>query len=178
MMRLDLPGTRPVPSRQDGVDVSAIFDTLDDVDATTAISGRQLLFVGVVTNVLVNIVVLNLFVEYFDKVIIDRFTISVFTAVLLTALLWLITRIEGRVHHFFFDEHEGTGSRILGVAAIWAILFGSKFLILEVVDWVFGDHVELGKLIEVILIVIAMLVANGVMQSIFRRLGPDPLEAE
>jgi len=152
--------------------VSAIFETLDDADETKAISGRQLLFIGVVTNVLVNIVVLNLFVEYFDKVIIDHFTISVFTAVLLTVLLWLITHIEERVHHFFFDEHEGTGSRILGFAAIWIILFGSKFLILEVVDWVFGDHVELGKLIEVILLVVAMLVANGVMQGIFRRLGP------
>ncbi|MBT8240299.1 MAG: hypothetical protein KJN63_03645 [Acidimicrobiia bacterium] len=158
--------------------MSGIFDTLDDVDETTSISGAQLLFIGVVTNVLVNIVVLNLFVEYFDKVMIDRFTISVFTAVLLTVLLWLITRIEERVHHYFFDEHEGTGSRILGVAAIWAILFGSKFLILEVVDWVFGDHVELGKLIEVILLVIAMLVANGVMQSIFRRLGPAQLEVD
>ncbi|MCP5029262.1 MAG: hypothetical protein GY929_23560 [Actinomycetia bacterium] len=157
--------------------MSAVFDTLDDSDATIAISGRQLVFIGTVTNVLVNIVVLNLFVEYLDKVIIDRFTISVFTAVLLTALLWLITRIEERVHHFFFDEHEGTGSRILGVAVIWAILFGSKFLILEVVDWVFGDHVELGKLVEVILLVVAMLVANGMMQGIFRRLGPAQREA-
>ena len=81
--------------------MSVIFDTLDDADATVAISGRQLLFVGVVTNVLVNIVVLNLFVEYFEKVIIDSFTISVFTAVLLTVMLWLITRIEERVHHSF-----------------------------------------------------------------------------
>ncbi len=158
--------------------MSVIFDTLDDADSTVAISGRQLLFVGVVTNVLVNIVVLNLFVEYFDKVIIDSFTISVFTAVLLTVMLWLITRIEERVHHFFFDEREGTGYRVLGFLAIWAILFGSKFVILEVVDWVFGDHVELGKLIEVILLVVAMLVANGVMQSVFRRLGPAQLGTE
>jgi hypothetical protein len=158
--------------------VSAIFETLDDADATKVISGRQLLFIGVITNVLVNIVVLNVFVEYFDKVVIDRFTISVFTAVLLTILLWLITHIEERVHHFFFDEHEGTASRILGFAAIWIILFGSKFLILEIVDWVFGDHVELGKLVEVILLVVAMLVANGVLQSIFRRLGPVQPEAE
>lgn len=152
--------------------MSAIFDTLDDLDETVAISGRQLLFIGVVTNVLVNIVVLNLFVEYFDKVIIDRFTISVFTAVLLTALLWAITRIEGRVHHYFFDELEGTGSRVLGVLAVWAILFGSKFVILEVVDWVFGEHVELGKFVDVILLVVAMLAANGIMQSVFGRLGP------
>ena len=158
--------------------MSAIFDTLDSVDDTTEISGGQLLFVGVVTNVLVNVVVLNLFVEYFDKVVIDRFTISLFTAVLLSALVWLITKIEERVHHFFFDEHDSTASRVLGFIAIWGILFGSKFVILEVVDFVFGDHVELGKLIEIILLVVAMLVDNAVMQSIFRRLGPARLEAE
>ena len=158
--------------------MSSFFDSIDDADATIPISGRQLLFIGVVTNVLVNIVVLNLFVEYFDQVIIDRFTISVFTALLLTALVWFVTRVEERVHHFFFDMHDGTGSRVLGVAAIWAILFGSKFLILEVVNWVFGDHVELGKLVEVILLVVAMLVANGILQSIYRRLGPPRPAAE
>ena len=152
--------------------MSSFFDSADGGDGSVVISGRQWWFIGVVTNLLVNIVVLNLFVEYFDQVIIDRFTISVFTAVLLTALVWLITRVEERVHHFFFDEHEGTGSRVLGIVAIWAILFGSKFLILEVVNWVFGEHVELGKLVEVILLVIAMLLANGLMQAIFRRLGP------
>jgi len=152
--------------------MSAIFGTLDDANDTVKISGKQLLFIGVITNVLVNVIVLNLFVEYFDKVVIDRFTISLFTGVLLTVLLWLITRIEHGVHHFFFDEHTGKGSRVVGVIAIWVILFGSKFLILEIVDWVFGDHVELGKLLEVILLVVAMLVANGIMQGIFRRLGP------
>ena len=152
--------------------MSAFFDTTDDADAALTISASQLRFIGVVTNLLVNIVVLNLFVEYFENVVIDRFTISVLTAALLTALVWLITRLEERVHHFFFDEHEGAGSRVLGVVVIWAILFGSKFLILEVVNWVFGDHVELGKLLEVILLVVAMLVANGVLQSIYRRLGP------
>ena len=158
--------------------MSAIFDTLEHGDDTVDISGKQLLFVGVITNVLVNVVVLNLFVEYFDKVIIDRFTISLFTAVLLTVLLWLITRIEERVHHFFFDGREGTAWKVGGFLAIWGILFGSKFVILEVVDFVFGDHVELGKLIEIILLVVAMLAANAVMQSIFRRLGPARLEAE
>lgn len=57
-------------------------------------------------------------------------------------------------------------------------MFGSKFLILEVVDWVFGDHVELGKLVEVILLVVAMLVANGVMTSIFNQLGSPSATAE
>ena len=60
---------------------------------------------------------------------------------------------------------------------IWILLFGGKFLILEVVDIVFGDHVELGHLLEVILIVVTMMIAGHLMQVIYDRLGVDAEEA-
>ena len=123
------------------------------------------------SSVLVNIVVLNLFVEFSDKVIIDSFTISIFTAVLLTALLFAITRFEHRISHFFFEQHTGRSWRIAGVLSVWMILFGSKFVILEAVDLVFGDHVELGKLVEVILIVVVMLASKALVAGAFDWLG-------
>lgn len=134
------------------------------------ISRRQQVFGGVVLNVLVNVVVLNLYVEFADEVVIDSFTISVFTALLLTVMLGVIVRFEHRVRHFFFDQHDW---RIAGVIAIWLVLFGSKFLILEIVDIVFGDHVELGHLLEVILIVVTMMAAGQLVQLAYDRLGPE-----
>lgn len=141
------------------------------------VNAAQLIFLGAMTSVLVNVVVLNLFVEYSDKVVIDSFTISVLTAALLTGLLFLITRFEHRISHFFFQARSGRGWKIAGVVAVWAVLFGSKFLILEAVDLVFGDHVELGKLIEVILIVVVMLVANAGMDKLFFSLGDNDASA-
>ncbi len=137
------------------------------------IGRRQQVFGGVVLNVLINVVVLNLFVEYADNVIIDSFTISVFTAVLLTAMLWIIVRFEHAVRSYFFERHEW---KIAGVIAIWLVLFGSKFVILEVVDIVFGEHVELGKLLEVILIVVTMMVADQLVQTAYDRLAPTPTD--
>lgn len=137
------------------------------------VDGAQLLFLGVMSSVLVNIVVLNLFVEFSDNVTIDSFTISIFTAILLTAMLFLISRFEHRISHFFFEQHTGRAWKIAGVVAVWAILFGSKFVILEVVDVVFGDHVELGKLIEVILIVVVMLASKALVAKVFDWLGPS-----
>ncbi len=134
------------------------------------VSHRQQVFAGAVINVLVNVVVLNLYVEFADEVVIDSFIISVFTAVLLTAMLSVLARFEHRVHHFFFEKHSW---RFAGVVTIWLVLFGSKFVILEVVDIVFGDHVSLGHLLEVILIVVTMMVAGQVMQVIYDRLGVD-----
>ncbi len=54
---------------------------------------------------------------------------------------------------------------------VWLILFGSKFLILEIVDIVFGEHVELGKFLDVIVLVIALMVAREVFQRIYLSLG-------
>ncbi len=144
-------------------------------DEVVAVTRRQQRFTGAVLNVLVNVVVLNLFVEFADKVVIDSFWISVLTAVLLTAMIALLSRFEHRIHRFFFEEHSW---KVAGVIAIWLVLFGSKFVILEVVDIVFGEHVELGKLLEVILIVVSMMVAAQLMQAAYDALGPRDRSAE
>jgi len=132
---------------------------------------RQHDFGAAMFDVLVNVLILNFFVEHVDEVVIDSFSISVLTAILLTVMVALIARVEHRVHHFFFDEHSGRGSRVLGWLALWGILFGGKLLILEVVDWVFGDHVSLGHLLEVILLVLAMLVVQRLMLALYEALG-------
>jgi hypothetical protein len=121
-------------------------------------------------DVLVYIVVLNLFVEYVDTVVIDSFTISILTAVLLKALLVAIVGVEHRVAHFF-RQREGTIYGIVGLLAVFAILFGSKLLILEVVNLVFGEHVELGHFVEIVALIIAMMLARAIVQLVYRRLG-------
>jgi hypothetical protein len=71
----------------------------------------------------------------------------------------------------FFKSRPGKLSNLLRIIATWLILFLSKFLILEVVDLVFGEHVELGKFIDVIVLVIALMVAREVFQRIYISLG-------
>lgn len=152
-----------------------VLESLRGVDLVT-VTRRQQVFSGSVLNVLVNVVVLNLFVEFADEVVIDSFWISVLTAVLLTAMIGILARFEKRIHSYFFEKHSW---RFAGVVAIWVVLFGGKFVMLEVVDIVFGDHVSLGHLLEVILIVVAMMIAGQLMQAIYDSLGvnDDPIES-
>lgn len=126
---------------------------------------RQMIFASWTKDVLIYIIVLNLFVEYNSKIIIDSFTISIFTAILLKILLEVILKLEHRVSERFKSY------KALRIFLVWLVLFGSKFLILEVVDLVFGDHVELGKFLDVILLVIALMVAREVFQRIYVSLG-------
>ena len=127
-------------------------------------------FASWMADVLVYVVVLNLFVEYVDAVVIDSFAISILTAVLLKLLLDVIVGLEHRVSGFF-RRRSGTVFRILELVSAWAILFLSKFALLEIVDIVFGDEVELGGLLEVILLVIALIATRQLFQSIYERLG-------
>lgn len=124
------------------------------------------------TDVLVYTAVLNLFVEYAESVVIDSFTISILTAVVLKLILDVILAFEHRVSEFF-KRFEGTWARVIGFLSVWAILFGSKFVILEVVDIIFGDRVELGGFLMVIAIVLAMMIARELVGRAYLALGED-----
>jgi uncharacterized integral membrane protein len=139
---------------------------------TVTVTRAQEIYTSWATDLLIYVVVLNLFVEYVDAVIIDSFTISILTALLLKIILELVGRFEHRVHHFF-EKREGSIFKILGPVVMFSILFLSKFLILEVVDIVFGEHVELGHFIEVVALIISMLLARALAVWIYKRLGVD-----
>ena len=141
-----------------------------DHSMQVVITKRQRQYVSWTSDVLVYIVVLNLFVEFVDAIIIDSFWISILTAVLLKGLLDIIIRLEHRVGDYF-DKKEGSIFKFIGIATKFLILFTSKFIILEVVDIVSGDHVELGHFIDVLVLIIAMMATKAIMRKLYLSLG-------
>ena len=119
---------------------------------------------------LVDIIVLNLFVEFVHTVVIDSFYISILTAVLLKLMVDAVKGLEQAVSAYFAAK-PGAAWRTVRVVAVLVILFLSKFLILEVVNFVFRDHVELGSFIEVAAIVVTMLAANFILQGVYQKLA-------
>ena len=132
---------------------------------------RQVIFLSWTKDILIYIIVLNLFVEYNAKIVIDSFTISIFTAILLKILLEIILKLEHKVAQAL------EAYKVLRIFFVWLILFGSKFVILEVIDIVFGEHVELGKFLDVIVLVIALMVAREIFQRIYLSLGERETKA-
>lgn len=139
---------------------------------TVTVTRAQEIYTSWATDLLIYIVVLNLFVEYVEAVVIDSFTISILTALLLKIVLVIVGKFEHGVHHFF-EKREGAIFKILGPVVMFSILFLSKFLILELVDIVFGDHVELGHFLEVVALIISLLLARTLVVWIYKRLGVD-----
>ena len=137
-------------------------------------SDRQRLFLRYFTGVLIDLVVLNLFDEYSDKVSIDSFTISLLAAVLLQALLKATIALEHRVA-VFFKARPGGLNTFLRFFGAWLVLFGSKFVILEALTFAFGDRVvfegALHGLVWLIIVVVVMLVAEELIVRLYRKIG-------
>ena len=136
----------------------------------------QLVYVGWTLTLLAYIVVLNLWVEFNPSVIIDSFIISIATSVVLLVLLVIILGLEHRVKHWF-AQREGTVNRVLGTASTLLILFLSKFVILEVVDVIFGEHVELGHFVDVLILVLLLILAQRLMVVVWDRIGDTGSQA-
>jgi hypothetical protein len=144
--------------------------TSSDATRTVSISKKQDIFLSWMSDVLIYIVVLNLFVEYLPAVIIESFAVSILTAILLKILLDFVMGIEHHVHSFF-EQKEGAVYRVLGTVSLFTILFLGKLLILEVVNFVFGDHVKLGHFLEVVALVLALMITRRLVHAFYLRLG-------
>ena len=123
---------------------------------------------------LINIVVLNLWIEYSNSVIIDSFTISVFAAVVMRLLISGTLRIEHGVSGLF--ERLGPGKIVtaLRLLTAWVILFLSKFIILEVIDVVFREHVEIKGLLVFIAVVATLVISDKIVIGYYGHLGEQP----
>ena len=137
-------------------------------------SNRQRLFVRYFTAILIDLVVLNLFVEYSKKVAIDSFTTSLLAAIVLQVLLKLTIAVEHRVAAFF-KARPGGLMTFLRYFSAWLVLFGSKFVILEAIALAFGDRVRFDGMfhgiVTLIVVIVAMLIAEEAIVRLYRKLG-------
>lgn len=124
---------------------------------------------GDVVDLFVYVVVLNLAIEYFPSVISESFTLSLLTALLLKVALEVVLRVKTRV----LDRHRAATTRRGKLAAgllLWGVAAGSKFVVLWLVDLVFGDSVSLGGFVPVTVLVVALLLSRA---GVRRLLGED-----
>src|SRR5215470_16584892 len=121
-----------------------------------------------VVDVFVYVVVLNLFVEYLPRVISETFTLSLLTAVLLKGVLEIVVVAKNRVKARFRQASTPIG-KVVAAVLLWVVLFGSKFLVLEAVAFVFGDRVSLGGFFSVTLLILALLLSRAGVRRLLGR---------
>ena len=140
------------------------------------LNNPQRLFVRYTIAVLVDLTVLNLFDEYWDLVSIESFTISLAAAFLLQVLLVLTIGLEHRIANYF-KKKPGVGPKIYRRLSTWGILVASKFVMLEAIDFAFGDRVVFSGafhgIVAFIVVIIAIIVAQATVRKIYLLLDDD-----
>lgn len=135
---------------------------------------RQQLFVRYFTAILIDLTVLNLFDEYWDLVLIESFSVSLLAAILLQALLKITLKIEHYIGAYF-KAKPGKLAKVMRLVSAWAVLFGSKFIILEAINIAFGDRVlfsgPIHGIVAFIVVVVVMLIAEIAIVKLNHSLG-------
>lgn len=121
-----------------------------------------------VVDVFVYVVVLNLAAEYLPAVITETFTLSLLTAILLKVVLELVVLLKDRAKRRL-KTSTGVAGKTLGVLLLWAVLIGSKFVVLESVALLFADQVRLGGFWAVTGLIFALLLARKGVRKLLSR---------
>src|SRR5436190_4704573 len=136
-------------------------------------SNNQRLFARYYTGALIDLVVLGLCAEYWDKVFVSSFTIALLAAIVLQILLKVTIAIEHRVAGFF-KARPGKLMVFMRFFCAWLVLFGSKFVILEALSQAFGKNVHFSGvfhgIVTLIIVVVVMLLVEELIVRIYRRL--------
>jgi hypothetical protein len=118
-----------------------------------------------VVDLFVYVVVLNLAIEYVPSVISEGFTLSLLTAALLKVALEGVILIKndilGRLR-----AATTRRTKIVAALSLWVVAAGSKLVVLELVNLIFGDSVSLGGFIQVTLLVLALLVSRAAVRRL------------
>jgi hypothetical protein len=148
---------------------TSVWDTLDRTPTK-----QQRTFARYFLAVLIDLVVLNLFAEYWQQVTVSSFTVSLLAAILLQALLKATIAVEHRVAAYF-NARAGGFARFMRFFCAWLVIFGSKFVILEAINLAFGDNVRFSGafdgLVTLIVVVVVMLIAEAAVVRFHRWLG-------
>lgn len=128
-----------------------------------------------IIDVFVYVVVLNLAIEYVPAVISETFTMSLVTAVILKAVLEVVVVIKNRAKSRFRTAVSPIG-KVASALALWAVLVGSKFVVLEIIAFVFQGEVSLGGFFAVTGLILVLLLSRAAVRRLLRE--PDPLSSD
>jgi hypothetical protein len=148
--------------------------TAEDPTPSASVNSSQQLFLRYYTGFLMDLVVLNLFAEWWGQVFVSSFTVSLAAALVLQLLLKGTIAVEHKAALYWKGRGPGGVNTFMRYFSAWLVLFGSKFVILEAISQIFGKEVHfLGiwhGVVTLIVVVVAMLIAEELMVRIYRRI--------
>lgn len=89
-------------------------------------------------------------------------------------MLQITLKVEHRIAAYF-KAKIGTAAKVMRILSAWAVLFGSKFVILEAINIAFGHQVlfkgPYHGIVTFIAVIVTMLAVGASVMKLNKRLG-------
>lgn len=137
---------------------------------STHMSKNQQLFIEMVTGTLVYAVVLGFFNDYTDILDTESYSTTFFVAVVMQLLTYLTFYVKNIISKNY-SKTAAFFHKAVTVFGVWLVLFLSKFVFLAVIDFIFGDAVEISGFAGLIAIIVSMTVVKQLIDYGYNKLA-------
>ncbi len=133
-------------------------------------SPKQKVFWDMVLGILVYAVVLGFFEDYTNILSTWSYSTTFLVAIVMQILtyitFWLKSKVVKR-----FKSREGKKYLAVIIFGVWGIMFFSKFVFLAVIDFIFGNSVDISGFIGLVLIIITMTISKKLIDLVYEKLS-------
>lgn len=131
---------------------------------------KQLVFKEFVVGTLIYAVVLGFFNDYTSIVYAKSFSYIFFASIVLEILTILAFSLKGFIANKLKDR-AGFAYKVILVFNIWLIMFLSKFVFVGVIDFIFGDEININGFFGILVVVLSVTIIHRLAEFIFIKLG-------
>lgn len=131
---------------------------------------KQIIFREMVLGTLVYAVVLGFFNDYTSILSTASYSTTFLVAVVMQLLTYATFNVKNVVAKNF-KHKPGRWNKFGHIGGVWLVLFLSKFVFLAVIDFLFGQYVEISGFVGLLAIIITMTVAKELIDYIFKKLA-------
>ena len=125
-----------------------------------------------IIDISIYILILNLFAQYLDNFYIFSFSTSVLTAIAMKVMLDILLKLKGMVGTYF-GKKDSKLYKFLKVFITFAILFSSKFVVLEVLLILFSDSVVIKGFVSITVLILVLILSRILLERIYISLGDN-----
>ncbi len=133
---------------------------------------QQLLFKEFFVGTLIYAVVLGFFNDYTTIVDAKSFSTIFFASIVLELLTLGAFRLKSEMISLLKD-HNGTVYKAATFFFVWLIMFLSKFVFIAVVDFIFGDNINIYGFFGILLVVASVTIIHKLANMVFLKLGTN-----
>jgi len=114
-------------------------------------------------------VVFGFFNDYTDILYTSSYSTTFLAAVVMQALVYPTFKFKGWIARYFTRD-DGTKNTIALVGCVWAVMFVSKFIFLGILNFVFGDNIEIRGFVGLVVIIICATVLTKLAEAVYEKL--------